>query len=238
MYGVCPATDPKEEKMNKTLLTAALACVLAVVGITASAKTYAPDDKGSFGSANDAFSSKGSESLKVLIANPVDASENPVKLSDFLTKAPTFTDGNGVDYHFGYLKTGTDNKTEFVPLSSFLSGIDKNAADDARVAAISLGSFKRGETIQFGYADGSGNNFTATPVSSGGQGDALYYAGFDQDSFFKLDFSEDPFSGNIEILVMGEPLPPATVTLLIALAAGAAFLLYSKRRRERCAEQA
>lgn len=221
--------------MNKTLLTAALACVLAIGGITASAKTYTPDENGSFGGAN-AFPSKGSESLKVLVVNPnaIDAENNPVSinLNEFLTPV----EKNGVKYNFGYLKTGADKKNEFVSLSSILNS--ETIADDAKVATISLGSFKRGDSFQFVYAGSNGSYVPANKISAGGQGDALYYAGFDQDSFFKLDFSEDPFSGNIEILVMGEPLPPATVTLLVALAAGSAFLLYSKRRRVRCAEQA
>ena len=223
--------------MNKTLLTAALACVLAIGGITASAKTYTPDENGSFGGAN-AFPSKGSESLKVLVVNPnsIDSEKKPasINLSEFLTTV----DKNEVKYEFGYLKTGADNKTEFVSLSSLLNKNGNTVADDAKVATISLGSFKRGDSFQFVYAGSNGSYVPANKISAGGQGDALYYAGFDQDSFFKLDFSEDPFSGNIEILVMGEPLPPATVTLLVALAAGSAFLLYSKRRRVRCAEQA
>lgn len=36
-------------------------------------------------------------------------------------------------------------------------------------------------------------------------------------SWYHTDFAEDPFDGRIEPLVVGEPLPPATATLLIAL---------------------
>lgn len=36
-------------------------------------------------------------------------------------------------------------------------------------------------------------------------------------SWYHTDFAEDPFDGRIEPFVVGEPLPPATATLLIAL---------------------
>lgn len=35
--------------------------------------------------------------------------------------------------------------------------------------------------------------------------------------WYHTDFAADPFDGRIEPFVVGEPLPPATVTLLIAL---------------------
>lgn len=36
-------------------------------------------------------------------------------------------------------------------------------------------------------------------------------------AWYDTDFAEDPFDGLIEVYVVGEPLPPATTTLLIAL---------------------
>ena len=226
--------------MNKTLLTAALACVLAIGGLTASAeepvKIFKAQDKVTFGSSENTFKTNGTESLKVLIANPISTTNNKIKLSEFLKP---ITIGE-TSYSFGYQKKGTDNTTEFVSLSSALSSVERDAADKSGVAAISLGEFKKGETIQFGYGDSNGkfiDKASASLVSSQ-KSDALYYAGYNHDEFFKLDFAEDPFRGNIELMVIGEPLPPATETLLIALSAGAAFLLFSKRRRERLAEQA
>ena len=227
--------------MNKTLLTAALACVLAIGGFTASAgesvKIFKSQDKVTFGSTESTFKTNGTESLKVLIANPFNTTnDKKIKLSEFLKP---ITIGE-TSYSFGYQKIGTDNKTQFVSLSAVLSNADRDAADKSGVAAISLGGFKKGETIRFGYGDGNGKFIDKASASlvTDPKSDALFYAGYDHDGFFKLDFAEDPFRGNIEIMVIGEPLPPATVTLLIALAAGAAFLLYSKRRRERPAEQA
>lgn len=51
------------------------------------------------------------------------------------------------------------------------------------------------------------------------------------DWWYKTDFAADPFDGRIEVLVMGEPLPPAWITFLIATAVG--LLLY---KRKQCTE--
>lgn len=37
-------------------------------------------------------------------------------------------------------------------------------------------------------------------------------------AWYMEDFAEDPFDGNLEIFVLGEPLPPARTTILIMLA--------------------
>ena len=47
-------------------------------------------------------------------------------------------------------------------------------------------------------------------------------------SWYKHDFTEDPFDGRIEVLVMGEPLPTPIVTLLLML--GIAGMCYIKQR--------
>ena len=47
------------------------------------------------------------------------------------------------------------------------------------------------------------------------------------DSWYWSDFSSDPFDGIIEVLVVGEPLPSSTITLIIAL--GFLILVYCKR---------
>ena len=93
-----------------------------------------------------------------------------------------------------------------------------------------------GEPIRFGYSS-NGSVFNPGTVTLNVSSDPGYYAGYQPDGFFHLDFSEDPFNGRIEILIMGEPLPASTVTLLVALGAGALLLLY-KNRRGRNAEQA
>ena len=47
------------------------------------------------------------------------------------------------------------------------------------------------------------------------------------DSWYWSDFSSDPFDGIIEVLVVGEPLPSTTTTILIAL--GLLSLVYCKQ---------
>ena len=103
---------------------------------------------------------------------------------------------------------------------------------DPRVFA--LGQFKAGDTFQLGTV--SNNEFVPFPSVLAEPG---YYISIDENSFYSQDFSENPFNGYIEVLVMGEPLPASTVTLIVALAAGAAFLLYKNRKpRAFRAEQA
>ena len=92
--------------------------------------------------------------------------------------------------------------------------------------------------ITFGYgSEEDSSQFTPRTVTLNVNADPGYYTGYKSEGFFHLDFSENPFDGAIEIMVMGEPLPPSTVTLLVALGAGALLLLY-KNRRTRGAEQA
>jgi hypothetical protein len=45
--------------------------------------------------------------------------------------------------------------------------------------------------------------------------------------WYPYDFASDPFDGIIEVLVVGEPLPSPTTTLIIAL--GFMILVYCKR---------
>ena len=49
--------------------------------------------------------------------------------------------------------------------------------------------------------------------------------------FYNLDFSEDPFDGKIQILVMGEPLP-SPLTTLICCCGVIGILLYCKKKKE------
>ena len=50
------------------------------------------------------------------------------------------------------------------------------------------------------------------------------------DWWYKTDFAADPFDGQIEIMIMGEPLPSTTITLLISIAL-AGLLLYKNKSR-------
>lgn len=44
-----------------------------------------------------------------------------------------------------------------------------------------------------------------------------FFAGYATDSFYNTDFAEDPFDGVIQVLVMGEPLPSQTVSLILGV---------------------
>ena len=146
-----------------------------------------------------------------------------VNLKDNLTSAATG------ETSFGYKKQGGG----FYSLSSAM----ESATIENGKAVVQLGNFSSGEEIQFGYASSDeGNDFTAAMVKVAS--DPGYSYTYNSDSFYKLDFSNSAFDGNIEIYPIGAPLPAQTVTLLVALAAAAALLLYNNRRKQRISGQA
>ena len=53
--------------------------------------------------------------------------------------------------------------------------------------------------------------------------------------WYDYDFAADPFDGRIEILVMGEPLPSATQTIMLTLGV-LAILLYCRNTKWRQSE--
>jgi hypothetical protein len=204
--------------MHKSFFTFALASVLAIGAVTASAENFTPQSKVSFN--EGIISTNGSEALKILMMNPSD--ETNMGLSDFLN-AMAYSG----DREFGYMRNDGTEGSKFVSLANVLASIK---ADD--VATVALEKFEKNATIKFGYADKDGKNFTPAGVKKVKvESDAEFHGGFDPDSFFRLDFAEEPFDGNIEVLVIGEPLPASTVTLLVALAAGAGLLLFSNRKQ-------
>ena len=114
-------------------------------------------------------------------------------------------------------------------------------ADQPQDGNVSLGEFPVTEEdgFKFGFSDSEGSEFNPVSLKLKVAGDSGFYGGFDTDGFYQLDFPEEPFDGKIDILVMGEPLPASTVTLLVALAAAAGLLLYNNRRtRARFSAQA
>ena len=195
--------------MKKTLFTAVLACALSIFGLVASAQTSAV----TFNEDSKQFSSKVSKNLTLLIAtsSSVDLKGN---LSTISTEEKTF----------GYKKND-----KFVSLAQAVSNAQVATVGKANVTTISLGDFNENDTIQFGYNVGEDDFHPYSPFKV--VSDPGYYGGYNADSFYHLDFSEDPFDGMIEILVVGEPLPAPAVTLIVALAAGALFLLYKNRGR-------
>ena len=179
--------------MKKTLLTTALACVLTIGGLIASAQEKERIKEGQYLQKN----------LEIYIGKALTLDNLTVKVTD----GSYPVDGKS----FGYL-SGSD----FVTLGSAIK--DKTI------------QLPYNQGIQFGYGT-SANDFVPRSVSLTVKADPGYYAGYNSDNFFQLDFSEDPFNGLIDILVIGEPLPASTVSWLVALGAGAAFLLYHNRKR-------
>lgn len=231
--------------MKKSLFTAVLACVLTIGGLTLSAQSTTEMEKVSYDSTSKAFSSTTSGSLKVVFLDTAEKAAGNLNLSEKLSK---YIDGKS----FGVLLIDDSNPEDVK--KSFLSLGDHSSVENVGkldVASVPLGNFKQGQSFQFGIGT-SATDFEAIDIASvkalkaSGSGnssitvsgDPLYYAGYNSDSFYQLDFSEDPFNGSIEILVMGEPLPASTVTLIVALGLAAAFLLYKNRRQQAFAEQA
>lgn len=210
--------------MKKTLFTTALAIALAIGGMTA----FAQEEKPETSSDNTNFSKISFKDgvLSSTVAAPfriIAGSASDFDLKAKLAAAATTTSG---DKQFGYLLNGS----EFVSLKNALTNANVIEVNDAKLASISLGNFNKGDTIEFGYGNPD-SDFVATNVSLNVSSDPGYFTGYNSENFFQLDFSQDPFDGMIEVLVMGEPLPASTVSLLVALGAGAVFLLYHNRRR-------
>lgn len=133
---------------------------------------------------------------------------------------------------FGYIMRDGEFKS--------LSGAIAAQPQDGKV---SLGEFTVRNTkedgFKFGFSDSEGSEFNPVSLKLKVAGDSGFYGGFETDGFYQLDFPEEPFDGMIDILVMGEPLPASTVTMLVALAAAAGLLLYNNRRtRARFSAQA
>lgn len=132
----------------------------------------------------------------------------------------------------GYLVNAGKDDERFVSLAGAIpqEGLPKDAAEEE---FLMLGHFKKDDTIQFGYQQG--DQFSSINVLN--NSDALYRADYKAEGFYQLDFSEMPFDGKIDVLVVGEPLPGSTVTLILSLAALALFMGYTRRRQQRAAVQ-
>ena len=196
--------------MKKTLFTTVLACVLTVSGFVAAAEDLAV----SFNNDTKLFSSNVTKNLTLLVATKSDV-DLGANLAAVSTDEKTL----------GYKRNGGN----FVSLAQAVSDAQVARVGNANVTTITLGQFNANDTIEFGYQDADGGFHGYTPGKIGS--DPGYYGGYNVESFYQLDFSEDPFDGMIEIVV-GQPLPAPAVTLIVALAAGALFLLY-KNRKER-----
>ena len=194
--------------MKKTLFTAALAFVLSLCGFVLSAQTES----------NTQAPVQSSNLLKLVVASKTDAENLILGLSNL-------NENNSQPEVFGYKVNG-----EFCSLASALQIAENAGATES--ATNLLGSFSRDTEYAFGFENETGFNPVGPTLHVAS--DPLFYGEFSSEGFYQLDFSKDPFDGMIDIYVMGEPLPASTVTMLIALAAAGAFLLYRNRKaRER-----
>ena len=188
--------------MKKTLFTTAVAFVLSIGGIALSAQD----------SANSITLDKDYSLVRLVVESNVEAN---------LKESLTVSEEGGKADTFGYVKNG----------GGFVSLVDKVAeaqGENPKSAEVVLGKFRAGDTFQFGYGNAGG--FTPVAPTVKVASDAGYYAEYNIDTFYQLDFSQDAFNGKVDILVMPEPLPSSTVSMLIALAAAGAFLLYRNRK--------
>ena len=202
--------------MKKTLVTTILGCAMAFMGFAASAQNQTQQNAVKM--SDGVFSSNVSKSLSILAVSPSDGLD---LVSDLSKRTPE----NKV---FGFKRSNGG----FVSLADAIADVKTvPAAENARVSVIPLGTFSENETFQLGYATENGEDFTPFSVTKAKSSEPNYYSGYNPDSFYQLDFAEDPFNGMIEIYIMGEPLPAPAVTLIVALAAGGLFLLYKNRRQ-------
>ena len=196
--------------MNKKFFMAALAGLLTVCGLTA---TAADDDEG-------VLTSK--KAVRILaVAKP------EYKLSDKLAQAKTAVEGKTLGY---IVNPGTD-AAKFVTLGVAAEAVSTSFKGDDIAA---LGHFAQGDKVQFGYKDENGFTPAQITVLSSDSG---YSTGYDVEGFYQLDFSAMPFDGTIEVLVVGEPLPDTAVTLIVALGLVAAFMGYNYRKQRAHAVQ-
>ena len=220
--------------MKKNLLATALVCALALTGFALSAEdekpaeanwhAYAEKSKIQFNGQDKTFTSSKGE-MRIAFAAKDDQLLN--NLQELAKK------DYGDNKHLGFLADD-----HFVSLQSALETVEDTSAEKVGESVIRLRKFSA-QNLQFGIGSSS-SDFTPFPgVASDVNADPQFYGGYNADSFYSVDFAENPFNGMIDILVMGEPLPAPAVTLIIALAAGAALLLYKNRKqRGVCVEQA
>lgn len=202
--------------MSKKFIMAALAGFLTVGAFAVSA-----DDNQTV----DSLTAK--DNIRILAI--AKSSSNP-RLADNLAAAKATTD-EGAQAGYYVVKEG-QTEGSFVSLAEAIK--QDVTTDEQGRDVVTLGRFSQGDKVQFGVK--KNDKFTATPINVLSS-DPSYYAGYNAEGFYQLDFSEMPFDGKIDVLVVGEPLPSSTVTLILSLAALAVFLGYTRRKQQRVAAQ-
>ena len=206
--------------MKKTFFTAALAFVLSLGGLVLSA-----DDDSLTNNPRLLFHNNA---MMLVVASETDSD-----LTTGLSKLAGTEAGSTSQRTFGYILDSGD----FCSLADAIS--EAKVDTETNTARISLGKFDATKLNEYQFGFVKDGEFTPVGPSLNVASDPLFYGEFSSEGFYQLDFSNDPFDGKIEVLVMGEPLPASTVTMLVALAAAGAFLLYRNRRtRARFSAQA
>ena len=205
--------------MNKKIIMAALAGILTVCGMSLSAQEETPKKT------IEAFSAK--DTMKILaVAKP------DYKLAEKLADAEALAkEENGIIY--GYILNPDSDNAKFVSLSEALA--DTSVTNDGTNDVVSFGRFAKGDKVQFGFYD-SNSQFNPAPINVISS-ESGYYSGYNAQGFYEIDFSEMPFDGELEVLVIGEPLPSSAVTLIVALALVAAYMGYNYRKQRAHAVQ-
>lgn len=198
--------------MKKTFLTAALACVLSVFG----GFTLSADE---IDVLVDKFVSENAPGLSASKVEKIKSHARKyagkVDMSKYMKAKSMMANKKVLGYKMN---------DDLASLATLLDSLDSGGE------AFPIGTFGKDDLLQFENA-GAGNGFVSIGSDSG------FHSGMDTDTFFKLDFPEAPFDGRIEVLVAGAPLPSPSVTLLVAFAAGAIFLLYNDRRKRTCSTE-
>ena len=193
--------------MSKKFIMAALAGFLTVCGFAASAADAAEDPV--------ALTTK--KAIRILFA-----ADAKYKLAENLGQAESTSGLKNLGY--------TVNGGEIVPLSEAAKVL---SSSEEKGDVLSLGHFSPKDEVKLVYKNGETVTAAITVLSS----DPGYFAGYNAESFYQLDFDENPFDGTIEVAIIGEPLPGSTVTLILSLAALAVFMGYARRKQQRAAVQ-
>lgn len=200
--------------MNKQFIMAALAGFLTVGAFALSAQEQKTEPQ--------PLTAK--DNMRILA---IAKSTSDPKLADNLQAFQRAGETNGVDLGYYVVEAGS-SEGHFVSLSGAIS---QEVTTDAQGRdVVTLGRFSADDKVQFGYQEN--NQFYATPINVLSS-DPSYFTGYKAEGFYQLDFSETPFDGKIDVLVVGEPLPGSTVTLILSLGALAIFLGYTRRKQQR-----
>ena len=211
--------------MKKNLFATALACALTLTGFAlfaqeseASAKTghaFVEKSKIQFNSNGNVFSAS-SGGMQIAFA---------AKNDDMLKNLKAYAEKEEGGKKYGFLADG-----QFVSLQKALETSEDTSSNNDGETFIRLRKFSA-QNLQFGIGSSVSDFESFTGSASEVSADPQFYGGYNAESFYSVDFAEKPFDGMIDILIMPEPLPAPTVTLIIALAASAVFLLYKNRKQ-------